>query len=384
MTRITSNGAALRSLQPLEVAGYLRAHGWQEEAELHGKGSLWVRGRDEELTLPARRDLGDYELRMEEVVQTLASAEGRAEREVLRDLQTVTSDLIRVRVQAGATKYGTLPMEAAVALAAGSRDLLLAAACAAVNRRPVYASRKPNRAMGYLDGIQVGQTERGSYVLTILSPVPPELRRTQASLFPLEPEDPYERVVTRTLMVALQALVDAARRAMSHGDLRPFQEAVSSGVSANLCDAVAALSAANDGEGLDIQMAWSPTRPIGPGVPERVTLSGDTIPLIEEAARGFRDTSLVEDVELEGAVTGLDRSVDAREGDVTITGNVEGRVHRVLVRLPDPLYSEAVRAHDGRHLVTCVGDLRRLTKGYRLENPRHFEIIGEPQPYAHW
>jgi hypothetical protein len=370
----TNSVTALRSLQPLEVAGYLRAHGWHEEVELHGKASLWLREPDEELTLPARRDLGDYELRMEEVVQTLVSVEDRAEREIIRDLQTVTSDLIRVRVQAGTTKYGTIPMDAAVALTAGSRDLLLAAACAAINRRPVYANRKPNQALAYLDSVQMGQTERGSYILTILSPVPPELRMVQESFFPREPEDPYERKVTRTLMAALQALGSAARRAMSHGDLLPFQEAVSAGISANLCDAVVALSDANAGEGLDVQMAWSPTRPIGPGVPERVTLSRDAIPLIREAARAFRDTSLVEDVELEGVVTVLDRGVNAREGEVTITGNVEGQVRRVLVRLGEPTYSEAVKAHEGRQVVTCVGDLRRLPTSYRLENPRRFAI----------
>ena len=52
----------------------------------------------------------------------------------------------------------------------------------------------------------MGQTERGSYVLTILSPVPPELRPAQGTLLPVEPEDPYERLVTLTLMNALAAL----------------------------------------------------------------------------------------------------------------------------------------------------------------------------------
>ncbi len=366
---------ALRSLQPLEVAGYLRANGWRREAELNGKGSLWLREHDEDLTLPERRDLGDHVLRMEEVVHTLANVESRSEDDVLSDLQTVTSDLIRVRAAGGTTPFGTLPLDAAVALAASSRDLLLAAACAAITRRPVYANRKPNQALDYLRGVQMGQTERGSYVLTILSPVLPELRPVQERLFPGDWDEPFARKVTRSLMESLQALDGAARQAMSHGDMQPFQDAVRSGVSANLCDAVADLSEAGSGEGLEVQVAWSPTRAITSGTPGRVSLSRDAMPPILEAARAFRDTSLVEDVDVEGVVTVLDRGVTAIEGEVTITGNVEGQVRRVLVRLGEPTYRQAVQAHQERQVVTCVGDLRRLPTGLRLENPRHFAIL---------
>jgi hypothetical protein len=68
-----SNGAAFRTaLKPLEVVPYLRVRGWRQEAEIGDKGSIWVlpaSGDREEadITLPPRRDLGDFALRMGDV-----------------------------------------------------------------------------------------------------------------------------------------------------------------------------------------------------------------------------------------------------------------------------------------------------------------------------
>src|SRR5215469_8520645 len=100
----------LRALKPLEVAAYLRAKSWRQEADLAGKGSLWVLDNEFDITLPTRRDLGDYVLRMGEVLRTLSNAEGRSELEILRDIQTTTADLIRVRAVSGDVAVDTLAL----------------------------------------------------------------------------------------------------------------------------------------------------------------------------------------------------------------------------------------------------------------------------------
>jgi hypothetical protein len=373
------DSTTLRALKPLELAAYLRAKGWHQEADLSGKGSLWLlqslSGAEFDVTLPAKRELGDYVLRIAEVLRTLADAEGRSQLEVLRDIQTTTADLIRVRAPSRDAENGTLPLDQAVAFVERSRDMMLAAACAAINKRPFYAKRKAQQAMDYLGHVRMGQTERGSYVLTILSPVPPELRPAQGTLLPIEPEDPYERQVTRTLMDALKALEGAARDATVEGNMTPFQTAVSRGVSANLCDAVVGLSAVSPGEGLDIQVSWSRTRPVDDEIPSRVILGSDSIPLIEEAARQFRETASLEDVEVEGFVTRLDRGPAVTEGDVTITGVVEGQMRRITLSLSPETYHQATQAHDERRAVRCTGELMKEGRGYRLKDPRHFEIL---------
>ena len=376
---IAGDKATLRALKPLEVVAYLRAKGWRQTVDRPGKSSLWTllgeAGTEFDVTLPDRSEIGDYSLRMAEVLETLADAEQRSQLDVLRDVQTTASDLIRIRAPRGDAENGTLPLNEAVAFVERSRDMMLAAACAAMNKRPVYAKRKAQQAMDYLGHIRMGQTERGSYVLTILSPVAPELAPAQDVLLPMEPVVPYERRVTQTLIESLAALGEAAREAAVRGNMTPFEVAVGRGVSANLCDAVVGLSDVSPAEGLDIQISWSRTRPVDAGVVSRVLLRSDAMPLIEEAARQFRQTAPSDDADVIGIVTRLARGEKATQGEVTITASVEGQYKLVKVMLGEDDYGKAVRAHELREVVSCTGDLVREGHSYWLRNPRHFTIV---------
>jgi hypothetical protein len=368
---------ALRALKPLEVASYLRVHGWRQETDLNG---VWLlsaeEGREEaDITLPLQRDLGDFALRMGDVLRTLRQVERRSEPEILQDLMTTSSDLIRVRAPSHEAESGSLPLEQAVAFVERARDLMLAAACAAITKRTYFATRKPTKATEYLSKVRMGQTERGSYVLTILSPVAPALVPEGELPLDLEPSEPYERQVTRTLAEGLAAMEQAARDAAASGGMGGFEQAVLRGVSANLCDAVAGLSAVSPGEGLDIRIAWSRTRPVTNTVASRIFLGSDSIPLIQEAARLFKDTAPVEDVELQGFVTRLARGPTETSGEVTLEGLVDGQLRRATVELGEGIYSQAVQAHEQRQRVACAGDLVKERGGFRLLNPRHFRVL---------
>lgn len=385
MTTDAQDSSTLTALKPLEVASYLRVRGWRQEAEIGDKGSIWVlpavNGREEaDIVLPMRRSLSDFALRMGDVLRTLAAIERRRETEVLHDLMTGNSDLIRVRAPNRDAASGSLPLEEAVLFVERSRDMMLAAACAAISKRSYFATRKPARATDYLSKVRMGQTERGSYILTILSPVAPALLSEGELPLDLEPPEPYERQVIRTLAESLAALEGAARHAASSGGMGAFQQAVQRGVSANLCEAVAGLSAVSPGEGLDISIAWSRTRDPAATVPSRIFLGSDSIPLIQEAARLFKDVAPVEDADMQGFVTRLARGPQERSGEVTLEGFVDGQPRRAAVELGEGIYSQAVQAHEHRQLVACSGDLVKDRGGYRLQNPRHFRVIAGDDP----
>ena len=222
---------ALRALKPLEVASYLRVHGWRQETDLNGKGSVWLlpaeNGR-EEATLPCRCS-GTWvtsPCAWATCSRTLRQVERRPEPEILQDLMTTSSDLIRVRAPSRRLIVGSLPLEQAVAFVERARDLVLAAACAAITKRAYFATRKPTKATEYFSKVRMGQTERGSYVLTILSPVAPALAPEGELPLDLAPSEPYERQVTRTLAEGLAAMEQAARDAAASGGMGGFEQAV--------------------------------------------------------------------------------------------------------------------------------------------------------------
>ena len=370
---------AVRAIRPVEAMLYLRAQGWKESKVITGRASVWVReekGDEYEILLPMEQETRDYSLRMGDLLRVLAVVESRSQSEIYNDVLTITADVIRIRIADPDLADGSMPIEQYAQVAQGARDLILAAACAATEHRPVWHTRKPMQAVETTRKARVGQTERGSYVTTIICRVPPLLHgQAQGQLFG---ETPFERVVTQTLANSLHELNAAAEQAALTQKLEAFEAAVSKGVNANLCDAVVGIWGSEESQRTtEFSFTWSPTRPPESGIPRRVAISADRIPLIREASRMMRARSPVPDFELQGAVIKLERAEGAPTGKITVVGLLDDRQVRVTVELGDAPYHLAVQAHDEGKTLRAFGTLKKEGRSLVLQDPREVEIQEE-------
>jgi len=192
----------LQYLIPDDIAVYLQSKGWQQEPSGYDRASLWIygaeSGKSADLLLPTDTHLRDFVLRMSEVVGTLGQVEDRSSIEVLRDLSYLNSDVIRVRRTIEADVAGAIPFIDGVKLVEEGLSLVTASAYAAVSPKKVVPSRRPVQVKDYLQHVRMGQTEQGSFVLTIISHVSPLLTPGTRNLLELM-DDPFPRQVTKTL-----------------------------------------------------------------------------------------------------------------------------------------------------------------------------------------
>lgn len=372
----------LHAVSPLELAGYLSSSGWREAQRIGDKGAVWVcspqRGKEYEILVPLRTDLGDYIYRIADALHTLEVIEQRSPLEIFFDLTTADADVIRVRVTAPDTAAGTIPLEDGVGLVQHAREMLLAAACAAIQPKSRFPARKPVQAMEYLEHVRLGQTERGSYGITLLSRVPPELEPDKNGLRALDVEEPFPRRATLTLARALATLQRATQQTATARKLSAFENAVSAGVSANLCEAISAMARGGiGGRGLEVSLTWSPARAVDAREPGRFVLSPDAIIVIGEAGRMFREISPQDDVELLGFVTRLDRDPGQPGGRVTVHAFLEEGPRKVHVDLTEPEYPLAVKAYSDRRLVRCFGQLVKIGQMLSLQQPHRLELVEE-------
>jgi hypothetical protein len=362
---------AVLAILPTDAALYLRSRGWQQRSAQPGRSSLWslTRGDEEfEALLPMDVELRDYALRMGELLHVLAAAEGRSQEEVYADLLTSTSDVVRIRLIDPDLSDGMLPIEEHAQIAQRARDLVLAAACAATERRAVWHARKPAQALEYVRHVRIGPSERGSYVLTVNSRVTPMLQ--SSGDHPFEAEVPYERRVMQTLAQSLFALSRAAEEAALTQEMAEFDRAIPQGVSADLCDAVAGLWGADEAQrGLEFSFSWSPARAVPADAVRRVAFSPDRRALILAAARQMREREPVVDFELRGPVVKLERAEGASTGKVTVIGWIEGRQARVTVELLEGPYAVALEAHRQGQTIRTAGTLQREGRGLVLKKP---------------
>lgn len=359
---------ALNAISPVALSSYARDEGW-EKAEEYGKhADVYVADGRPEIVVPRTAHLGDYAETVSELIAIFAEAAGRDELAMYRDLVTADRDVIRVR--ATESEDGSVSVNDGVGFVEGARDMVRAAACSVRDPRPVYRAGANREAAEYLERVRLGQTEQGSFAVTLLTPVvPPPTRQPQPALDPALDSGPFERRVTDRLAEALEAARQATERTNA-GETGAFSEAVASGVNANLCEALVQMI--GPFPTLDIGLVWARTRP----QPRfSVPFPGSDAPLLREAARTFRDREPRMDMRLFGFVQRLKRDESETEGTITLRASIEGNTESVTTVLGQRDYETAVGAHKAREPVIAEGDLERVGQRWHLKNPRITEVI---------
>ena len=370
------DSATLSALKPLEVVAYLRSSGWRKASEEPSRWATWVRsldGEEYEVAVPLTTEYRDFALRMGDALKVLEAVENRSQLQILRDLLMIGADVVRVRLTDSELADGSVPLEEGAKFFGGARDMMLAAACAAVGPRAYFPSRRPAQVLDYVRRTRLGQTEQGSFVLTIISRVPPSLAGQNGPL--LGVEEPFERRVTQTLADSLSAVRRASEEAASTGQVESFVSAVPRGVNANLCDALVCMgTCADDNRSLAVQFSWSPSRPPNRqmGIPGEILFPPDTFPVIEEASVYLKESTPREEFEACGPVVKLERPDGASTGKVTIHCIVDNQSRKVTVELNEAQYHQAVAAHDEGRTVRCSGVLMREGRAFRLHEPYDF------------
>jgi len=363
---------ALRAVTPAALVAFARSEGWTRTESYGAHADVYAGHGRPEIVLPRTDRLGDYASVVSRLLAEFAKTIDQDEIATYRDLIGADRDVVRVRT-CGGEDDGSVQIDAGVEIVAQSRDMLLAAACAVLNPQPFYRAGSNKEAMDYMRRVKLGQTEHGSFVVTLLTPVPPLLQPTQLTLdqrWAKIEDEPMDRRVTRRLVEALEASRSAAERTLS-GETKAFDKAVEYGVSANLCEAVAGLI--DQSYGLEIDVTWAKTRPT-PETHRKIAFSKGDSEVFREVARTFRLRQPKENESLFGTVHKLKREHGETEGEVTLKAMVDGKPQSVSAKLDETTYSIALQAHKARHPILVTGDLMRIGQRWRMEYPIVREI----------
>lgn len=379
------DAAALKAVSPAALKAYARAAGWRQ-AEAYGDYSyVYVaRGRPE-IILPSIPDLGDYANIVSRLVEIFADAAETDELSLYRDLVTADRDVVRVR--AGEESDGTIAVDDGLALFRGTRELVRAAAYSLWSPRPLYRADSNREAVKHVQGFYLGQTEQGSFTVTLLTPVvEPPVQRLLLEDDPVErqmkdlkvmprsskglvlEDDPVERRITKRLTGALTAAREAARAA-----IEPTSEMVEEGVSVNLCEALVKLI--QPFSILDVSVTWARTLP-RQTARETVHFSQDDVLSLQELGQSFRNVELRRNEPVTGNVYQLKRPKANAPGNIALQASIDEQNQLVEARLEPSDYEQAIQAHQAKAPISMKGDLERIGKQrWRLLNPHVVNVI---------
>ena len=363
-------------LDPVRVQEYVRATGWRHRPNLSDRSAVYERPESdlEQIQVPLSRTLMDFTPSMAEAVTYIAEWEKRPALEVLRELLLPPGDVLHFAESGPAVAEGNVRFPHGLALLAGVRKTLLAAASSV--RRPLtfHPPASLAEAESFLRDCRLGPTELGSYVLTVACPLDGAVDSRTPGASP-----PLGRRVTSLLMGSLQRLVDALEMDDAAAALQPIEGQPV--ISANLCEGLLEMTPEGDDSTLTISVHWARTSPPPAtlSLPREVQLRRETFGLIETLATQLRPTPPPRRQTFVGYIDTLDgwpNPEGRREGPVVLRIlEAEGETIRARVELDASNHHLAWQAYDQDAPVVLQGVLRRIGRTHRIDEVSGFRIL---------
>lgn len=372
---------ALLAISPLALSAYARSLGWEECGVYRKYGDIYVAKNRPEIMIPNIQELDDYATVVATLIRIFAEVAGADEISLYHDLITYDRDVIRVRVSN--EDSGSVSMREGIDLVQGARELLLAAACSLDEPMPYYSAAAKIRANKHLKGFHLGQTEHGSFVIRVLTPVV-KPSSIQQQLVPNMNGDEtdydnehlmnIERKVTRRLMSALSSTRNMTETEQIRSDKGSLNSAIESGINADLCRAIVKLI--GPFLAIDISSNWARNY-----IPEKprdiVEFRKPHVQFLSKYAEYFDAQELENQREricLKGVVERLHRKENEVDGMIDLRAYVDPQERQVSAELSPPDYERAIQAHKGRSYIALEGELDKSSKSkWKLINAKVVE-----------
>jgi len=374
---MTPSDRQVEDITPEDIGLYLQANKWSEE-EVSDVLSVWTHA-DTELNLlaPRRSSVLDYQTQVSLLVRFLGEFEGRNPIQIASDMKFTGADVIRLRIDTSVIERGTIAFNKAAEVIIQTQHMLLAAARAAVHPQSFFVARPPTEVSDYLDTTRLGQTEPGSFVFTIISPVTFKVKAEDdhQSAVERKPKTPFARSVVSTLSRSLLAI----RQAATPHD-RPlgavFEDLVEEGVSANLCDALYVIAEQSVDRAVELDFTWSAKVPrVGQEARSRIVVPPMITPVLSDMAKHLKQVAPQPGFEVMGKVERLSNQELGEGFDLALRAIVEGRERLIALQLSDAEREIASTAWKTGRSVFTRGVLDKRYRPYRLLEPDLFELI---------
>lgn len=157
-------------------------------------------------------------------------------------------------------------------------------------------------------------------------------------------------------------------------DLISFEDVISSGVSANLCDALIGISGLARNRDVEISIELAMSEKDSQGIIRNHKFSSRHIPILDAASEYYKGNFVIKNYEVYGLVIRMDHEPTEDYGVIRVTSIVNGAAKNISIQLGLEDYWNAVSAHKPKRLVSCQGDLHVTPRSAILIDSINFKV----------
>ena len=329
------------------------------------------------LAVPSNENATDYYPRIYNLVQTLATVNRKTEQEIIASLKSAYTDRLQFRIITEESQAGKIPLDYAARCIEGLKDLILYAACAEENAKPVCARTNSN-AKRSLAQFQFGQTQVGSFVFNVEVRVVDE--NNEQLFLPgvdIIPPESVEHKIIKRIGTAITQIDATTNRQIKINDL--VERGYIDGATANMCDALSLLKPEKPGDitvETSIYYAEAITREVTP--PKVFLLGNGHFSYIDEISKRYKDCTLIEDVSFEGTIKMLSKSSnsdDGQENTVRLLSKIDGQLRSITMTLAPNYHTLACDAYRDDKEVRVSGTLDKSGKYWVFTEITEFTVL---------
>ncbi len=159
----------------LALQQYLTGKKWQKQPSKKGDKAFFRQFIGDnvisEIALPLNRNFSDYDEAIIKAINLIADNEQRAPIQIINDLLLPPADQIRFRVNNARTKDGLISLSEGFMLFESAKKSLLATAHDLLKPEVYHKRLGLKDAQQFIDSCMMGQTERGSFIASIVCPI---------------------------------------------------------------------------------------------------------------------------------------------------------------------------------------------------------------------
>ena len=305
------------------------------------------------------------------------------------------TDILKIRLDKKEVESGNIMFDDAIQLFVNAKKLIAAAALDVINPKKIHYGRIDEPVQKFLSQCRFGQTEIGSYVVSVICPFV-DFPKTEGykKLNAFFDEEQYAYSLTREVINRLMTNVATIKQKIDDGNLESLAN-YDSPISSNFYEALSGLSMDTEDTTVEFMAEWSPTvksnrckynrilitndyyEPIRTIISKMKEYTNKRIETVDKIKRlevapisDSREYGTIERTEIVGKIIELKAApvIDSREyGTIVIYVGDNARVKSVTVKLDREDYDKAVAAHQHGKAVKVVGDLKGQVKSV-MEN----------------
>ena len=355
-------------LNPLAVTRYLTETNWELYPIKRNDIKIFQYKKEnlfEQITIPLDKMLRYYKNAMYDAICKVASVEKKSVEQLMLYLLNPNTDILKIRLDKKEVEAGNIMFDDAIQLFDSAKKLLAAAALDVIHPKKTHFGRIDEPVQKFLSQCRFGQTEIGSYVVSVVCPFA-ELSETegykQLSIF--SDEEQCANSLTRKVTNRLMTNVATIKQKIDDGNLESLAN-YDSPISSNFYEALNGFGTNSENTTIEFMAEWSPTVQSNRCKYNRVSVTNDYYEPINTVISRMKECTN-ERTEIVGKIKELKAApvIDKREFGIIVVVYVGDNVRAksVTVKLDREDYDKAVAAHQHGKAVKVVGDLNGQVK----------------------